>query len=106
MGKGAAEHARLQVEALLAQSDSDEEIDTSGIDLEAILRAASDDEDDSAGAGGAGALLGLSLAIAPLDGSAAFSTRVSGACLGGRGRAGRAWLRAPSLSPARVSRSS
>ena len=50
MGKGAAEHARLQVEALLAQSDSDEEIDTSGIDLEAILRAASDDEDDSAGA--------------------------------------------------------
>ena len=66
--------------------------------------------DSVAGAGGAGALLGLSLAIAPLDGSAAFSTRVSGACLGGRG-AGRARararaLRAPPLSPALVSRSS
>ena len=58
--------------------------------------------DSVAGAGGAGALLGLSLAIAPLDGSAAFSTRVSGACLGGRGRAGRTLH----PSPARVSRSS
>ena len=34
--------------------------------------------DSVAGAGGAGALLGLSLAIAPLDGGAPFSTRVSG----------------------------